>query len=167
MSDRYEAIESPQLAALPYVARAQVINAINTTLLAEVLLLLGGEVFLPAGFSDRIGAGRHVVGTRFLDDGRYRVWVEEITPELSHPGAGTLWERAKGPRRVGSPPEVWLVTELGGGYATMERVHPETGAKLGGVPAIKVREDYLRRGVGGWRHWSPPPAVIDDVGGRT
>jgi hypothetical protein len=166
MSDeRYEQIDSPVLAGLDYVSKAQVVNRINTAILAEVVEVAGGEVFLPAGFQQRVASCPSIVVTRFMDDGRYRVWTEPLTPETNHPGVGTRWERTTGPRRREQSAELWEVVELAGGMALLERIG-EDGCPVAGTPVVHVREDYLRRGVSGWRHWAPPRDVIETLGGR-
>lgn len=89
------------------LAAAQVQNAINVRIIVELLELLGGEVHLSEGFPERAGACTHITGTRFLDDGTYRVWVEPISDEVNHAGQGSRWERVEGSEKKGLHFSLW------------------------------------------------------------
>lgn len=172
---RYELFDSAELARLPPLARAQVVQSINVALIADLVELAAGglvpglvelaggaEAILPAGFRDRIGT--RYVETNFDDAGRYRVLARPITPELNHPGVGSLWERMTGPRRDDDELEVWGVSEYGDAQCLLRRVDQRTGAELAGKPLAQVRTDLLRRGVG-WRAYRPPLEAIEAMAG--
>ncbi len=161
----WEAIDNPALDGLPNIAKAQVVQSINCAVIAEIVEAAGGEVILPPGFGERVGDQRHVVRTRFLEDGSYRVWTESLTPEFNHPGLCSLWERMTGPRRRPER-EVWGVDEQGDTLTTMRRIDGRTGEALPGHPLIRVQTDHLRRGIGGWRRFSPPAESIEQAAGQ-
>lgn len=151
---------------LPPLVRAQVVNAINVQLIAELVDLvesLGGEALLPPGFKDRMNA--RMVGTRFEDDGSYRVWTEPVTPETNHPGVGTRWERMEGPLKKGQVRQLYEVIEHRPDMTTLVPLG-EDGTPKPNALAVTSQSDYLRRGVGGWKRWSPPDEAIEEAGGQ-
>lgn len=158
----WHAIDNPALAGLPDIAAAQVVQQVNCALMGELVEAAGGEVILPPGFDERVGSPRHVVLTRFLDDGSYRVWTEPLPAELNEPSPGTMWERMAGPRRLPHR-EVWGVvdSEPGSSLTTLRRIDPLTGEAMPGKPLASVPTDSLRRGVGGWRRYKPTREQID------
>lgn len=163
---QWHAFESPVLAGLPDLAKAQVVQQINCRLLAELIDAAGGEVVLPPGFRERAAQVGFVVKTSFLEDGSYRVWTEAL--ELSEPENGTLWERMSGPRKQPAR-EVYGVAGKDPAdvvYTTLCRIDPNTGAVIKGTPLLRVQSDHLRRGVGGWRRFKPSDEQVEAFAGR-
>lgn len=163
----WEPFENPALAGLPDLAKAQVVQAINCRLIAELVNAAGGTVTLPPGFNERVGTAEYLIGTRFLDDGSYLVWTEPLTPDYNHPGNATMWERMTGPRR-NQAREVYGVAgyDEHDPYVTLRRVDPDTGDAMEDKPLLRVSEDHLRRGVGGWKRYAPPPEACEEFAGQ-
>lgn len=164
---RYNQFDSPALEGLSWVQRVQVLNAINCQLLTEIIQQAGGEVILDPGFRDRLRQQKHAVESRFLDDGSYRLKVVPVAGDalMTEIGGFTRWIRhdvAKGDQ-LG---EVWEVIEdhHGDVYTTLRRVD-ESGDPMPGKPEIRVKRDYMIRGIG-WRRWTPPEEDIEQMAGR-
>lgn len=161
----------PILKDLGPLQRAQVVNAINVQIIAELVDLveeLGGEAKLAPGFGKRV-SGRSIVCRFLFDDesghagGSMRIWSEKLTPEMNHPGTGTRWQRMEGPKREGEW-HFYEVIEQDHLWVTLKPI-TETGEEVTGQLHLTAKADYLRRGVG-WRRWVPPNGAIEALGGQ-
>lgn len=153
-------------------AAAQVANAINVRLVIDLLDQVGGEMVLPEGFTERVAQRTHVVVTRHLDDGRYRVWLQPMPQEHNHAGLGTRWERVEGSEKRGRTINLYEVVAEGGkvdaggdGNVTLQRIATD-GSPVSNVPLVTVPETRLLSGAAGWRVWAPPGDLVDELGGR-
>lgn len=160
---------SPVQGLGPY-AQMQVVNAINVAVLCDIVRHVGGRIVLEPGFAERVGKHNLTVSTKFLDDGSYEVKLYEMPPELNHPGIGTRWVRPGRGHGGVEVEELWEVIELttdtpGFPNVTLQRLHELTGEPLLSKPVIRVEENRIRRGVQGWARWSPPPDMIEQLGG--
>lgn len=157
----YDQADGPSLDGLGPLQKAQVVQAINTALLAEVVRHAGGRVVLPPGFVDRLDITETVV-TRFLEDGSYEVKLMPLPEVLERLGEGRRFVRVTDPRNT-DPDEVFEIVEAacdGEPMAGLQRVLPTPGALV-----VRVKAEYLRRRVG-WRPWYPPADDVERVAGK-